>query len=197
MVKTASTMLPLGTSAPDFSLPNVDGDTVSLSDIPADAPLLVAFICNHCPFVVHLREEFAKFAAEYEEKGLSVVAISSNDVSTHPDDSPELMVKEVEQFGYTFPYLYDESQDVAKAYNAACTPDFFLFDRDKRLAYRGQFDDSRPQSDTPITGADLRAAADAVLSGTEVSSEQRASIGCNIKWKEGAAPEYFTGAPAV
>ena len=190
MVKTASTMLPLGTSAPDFSLPNVDGDTVSLSDIPADAPLLVAFICNHCPFVVHLREEFAKFAAEYEEKGLSVVAISSNDVSTHPDDSPELMVKEVEQFGYTFPYLYDESQDVAKAYNAACTPDFFLFDRDKRLAYRGQFDDSRPQSDTPITGADLRAAADAVLSGTEVSSEQRASIGCNIKWKAENAPGY-------
>ena len=194
MVKTASTMLPIGTAAPDFSLPNIDGDNYSLSDVPAGSALLVAFICNHCPFVIHLREEFAKFAAEYEDQGLTVVAISSNDVTTHPDDSPEMMAVEHKKFGYTFPYLYDESQDVAKAYQAACTPDFFLFDRDKKLSYRGQFDNSRPSNDTPVTGADLRAAVDAVLSGGEVSAEQRASIGCNIKWKD--APVYFTGEPA-
>jgi len=196
MVKTASTMLPLGSSAPQFSLPNVDGTAVSSSDFTGK-PLLVAFICNHCPFVIHIREEFAKFAAEYRERGLAVVAISANDVSTHPDDSPEKMKDEVSQAGYTFPYLYDETQDVAKAYHAACTPDFFLFDAGHSLVYRGQFDDSRPQSGIPVTGADLRAACDAVLSGDAVPEPQKPSIGCNIKWKQGSEPDYFTGQPAA
>lgn len=196
MVKTASTMLPLGSSAPDFSLPNVDGSTVSLGDF-AGRPLLVMFICNHCPFVIHLRESLARFAREYQEQGLAIVGISSNDVSTHPQDSPEKMKLEAEQAGYTFPYLYDEDQSVAQAYRAACTPDFFLFDADRKLVYRGQFDDSRPQSGIPITGADLRAACDALLAGQPVSDQQKPSIGCNIKWKAGNAPAYFTGAPAV
>ena len=195
MVKTASTMLPLGSDAPDFSLPNTDGSTVSKADF-AGKPLLVMFICNHCPFVVHLREDLATFAVEYRERGLGIVAVSSNDVSTHPDDSPELMKQEVETYGYTFPYLYDESQAVAQAYRAACTPDFFLFDRDHKLVYRGQFDDSRPQSEIPVTGADLRAACDAVIENQPVSDEQKPSIGCNIKWKAGNEPDYFTGQPA-
>lgn len=195
MVKTASTMLPLGSDAPDFALPNVDGSTVSLSELPADKPLLVVFMCNHCPFVIHIREEFAKFATEYQEKGLTVVGISSNDVKTHPDDSPEKMVEEAKTHGYTFPYLYDQTQEVAKAYRAACTPDFFLFDKDRKLVYRGQFDDSRPQSGIPVTGKDMRAACDAVLAGEAVSEDQKPSIGCNIKWIE--APEYFTGQSAV
>lgn len=196
MVKTASTMLPLGTRAPDFSLPNGDGTTVSLADMPAGQPLLVIFMCNHCPFVVHLRSELAAFGQEYQEKGLSIVGISSNDVATHPDDSPEKMADEAKSAGYTFPYLYDESQDAAKAFCAACTPDFFLFDRDKSLAYRGQFDDSRPDSGIPVTGSDLRAACDAVLAGEPLPETQKPSIGCNIKWKEGNAPEYFTGISA-
>jgi peroxiredoxin len=196
MVKTASTMLPLGSDAPDFSLPNVDGSTVSLSDF-AGKPLLVIFMCNHCPFVIHLRDALAQFGREYQEKGLAVVGISSNDVTTHPQDSPEQMKLEAERFGYTFPYLYDEDQSVAKAYRAACTPDFFLFDKDRKLAYRGQFDDSRPESGIPITGADLRAACDAVLAGRPVPEPQKPSIGCNIKWKPGTEPEYYTGQPAV
>ncbi len=196
MVKTASTMLPLGSAAPDFSLPNVDGKTVSKQDF-AGKPLLVVFMCNHCPFVIHLRDDLAKFAREYQEQGLAVVGISSNDVSTHPDDSPERMQDEARKYGYTFPYLYDESQDVAKAYHAACTPDFFLFDKQHKLVYRGQFDDSRPQSGIPVTGADLRAACDAVLEGKPVSDQQKPSIGCNIKWKAGKEPKYFTGQPAV
>ena len=196
MVKTASTMLELGSTAPDFALPNVDGSTVSRSDF-SGRPLLVAFICNHCPFVVHIRDEWVKFAAEYREKGIAVVAVSSNDVTTHPDDSPERMKEDAETYGYTFPYLYDESQDVAQAYRAACTPDFFLFDADHKLVYRGQFDDSRPESGIPVTGQDLRAACDAVLAGSPVADEQKPSIGCNIKWKEGRAPNYFTGQPAV
>lgn len=194
MVKTASTMLPLGTSAPDFSLPNVDGTTVSLSDFADAKGLLVIFMCNHCPFVVHLRSALAEFADEYQGKGLAVVGINSNDVNTHPDDSPEKMKEEAASAGYTFPYLYDETQDVAKAYRAACTPDFFLFDSDRSLVYRGQFDSSRPGNDQPITGADLRAAADAVLAGEDVSPEQTPSLGCNIKWAD--APEYFTGVSA-
>ena len=197
MVKTASTMLSLGTAAPEFSLPNVDGSTVNLSDLPSGQPLLVIFMCNHCPFVVHLRSELAAFANEYQEKGLSIVGISSNDVATHPDDGPEKMAEEAKAAGYTFPYLYDATQDVAKAYRAACTPDFFLFDKDWALAYRGQFDDSRPDSGIPVTGADLRSACDAVLAGESVSPEQKPSIGCNIKWKEGSEPEYFTGIAAV
>ncbi|MCH7689375.1 MAG: thioredoxin family protein [Planctomycetes bacterium] len=197
MVKTASTMLSLGTSAPDFSLPNVDGSTVSLSDFSGKPGLLVIFMCNHCPFVIHLRDELARFATEYQEKGLAIVGISSNDVTTHPDDSPEKMAEEAKSAGYTFPYLYDENQDVAKSYQAACTPDFFLFDGDQKLVYRGQFDDSRPESGIPVTGADIRAACDAVLTAQPVSEEQKPSIGCNIKWKSSNEPAYFTGEPAV
>lgn len=191
MVKTPSTMLPLGTPAPDFSLPNVDGGRVSLSDFADAKGLLVVFMCNHCPFVIHLADQLASFAKEYQAKGLEVVGISSNDITTHPEDSPEKMVEEAAARGYTFPYLYDASQDVAIAYRAACTPDFFLFNADMRLAYRGQFDSSRPGSDIPATGADLRAAADAVLAGKPPSEDQQPSIGCNIKWTPGAEPEYF------
>ena len=194
MVKTASTMLPLGTKAPGFSLPNIDGSTVSLSDLAGSKGLLVVFMCNHCPFVKHLRTQLAEFATEYQAKGLAVVGISSNDVANYGDDSPEKMQEEAADAGYTFPYLYDESQDVAKAYRAACTPDFFLFDADQSLVYRGQFDDSRPGNEKPINGADLRAASDAVLAGEDVSPEQTPAIGCNIKWIE--APEYFTGVSA-
>jgi peroxiredoxin len=184
-------MLPLGTKAPNFSLVNIDGRTVSLSSLSKSPALLVIFMCNHCPFVKHLANALAQFTAEYMEKGLAVVGINSNDVANYPADSPEQMVREAEERGYRFPYLYDESQEVAKAYRAACTPDFFLFDRDRRLVYRGQFDDSRPDSGKPITGADLRAAADAVLVGRKPKDEQLPSIGCNIKWKAGNEPEYF------
>ncbi len=191
MVKTASTMMPLGTTAPDFSLVNVDGRTVSLSDF-ADAPaLVVMFICNHCPFVKHVADELARFGQEYQARGAAVVAVSSNDVSSHPEDSPEQMVHEAEQRGYTFPYLYDEDQEVAKAYRAACTPDFYVFDRQRRLVYRGQFDASRPGKEVPVTGEDLRRAVDAVLDGRPVQEDQKPSIGCNIKWKTGEEPEYF------
>ncbi len=191
MVMTPSTMLPLGTKAPDFTLPNVDGSTVSLSDF-TDAPaLLVVFMCNHCPFVIHLADDLAALAKEYQAKGAAVVGISANDVATHPDDSPEKMVEEAKARGYTFPYLYDETQATAKAYHAACTPDFFVFDGEQRLAYRGQMDSSRPDSDTPITGEDLREALDAVLAGNAPSDDQQPSIGCNIKWKEGGEPDYF------
>jgi peroxiredoxin len=193
MVMTASTMLPLGTKAPEFSLPNVDGSTVSLADFSGKG-LLVIFMCNHCPFVVHLREALAAFGTEYQEKGLGIVGISANDVTTHPDDSPKKMVEEAKSAGYTFPYLYDESQAVAKAYRAACTPDFFLFDGNCELVYRGQFDGSRPGNEKPVTGADLRAACDAVIAGETVSTDQTPSIGCNIKWAD--APEYFTGESA-
>jgi len=191
MVKTASTMLPIGTKAPDFSLTNVDGQAVSLADFQGKPALVVIFICNHCPFVKHLADQLAEFGKEYQAKGAAVVAISSNDVATHPDDSPEQMVREAEERGYTFPYLYDETQDVAKAYHAACTPDFFVFDGEQKLVYRGQFDDSRPGDGKPINGADLRAAVDAVLAGEPVPEPQKPSIGCNIKWKEGGEPEYF------
>jgi peroxiredoxin len=184
-------MLPLGTEAPDFSLVNVDGKTVSLNDFKGAPALLVVFMCNHCPFVKHLADPLAQFAHEYMPNGLAMVGISSNDVASHPADSPEQMVREAEERGYRFPYLYDETQDVAKAYRAACTPDFFLFDRDRRLVYRGQFDDSRPDSGKPITGKDLRASVDAVLAGKEPSGDQRPSIGCNIKWKPGNEPDYF------
>jgi peroxiredoxin len=196
MVKTASTMLPLGTRAPDFSLPNVDGKTVSLKDVSGGKGLLVMFICNHCPFVKHLRSALAEFGQEYQAKGLKIVAISSNDVDSHPEDSPEKMVAESKSAGYTFPYLYDESQSVAQAYKAACTPDFFLFNGDLALVYRGQFDDSRPGNGKPITGSDLRAAADVVLAGKPPLIVQKPSIGCNIKWKAGREPEYFTGQSA-
>lgn len=196
MVKTASTMLPLGTAAPEFSLPNVDGKNVSVSDY-SGKPLLVIFMCNHCPFVVHLRAALAAFGDEYSAKGLAVVGISSNDVENYPQDGPEEMKTEAQAAGYNFAYLYDADQSVAKAYKAACTPDFFLFDADHALVYRGQFDSSRPGNDVEITGEDLRAACDAVLSSSSVPSDQKPSIGCNIKWKAGAEPEYFTGKSAV
>ena len=189
-------MLPLGTTAPNFSLPNVDGSNVSTSDY-AGKPLLVIFMCNHCPFVVHLRDALAAFGDEYAAKGLSIVGISSNDVENYPQDGPEEMKVEAKEAGYHFAYLYDADQAIAKAYKAACTPDFFLFDKDHSLVYRGQFDSSRPKSDTAITGEDLKAACDAVLAGSEVPTDQKPSIGCNIKWKEGEAPEYFTGKSAV
>lgn len=197
MVKTASTMLPLGTKAPAFSLPNVDGKTVSLGDFAGAKGLLVMFICNHCPFVKHLRTALAAFGREYQAKGLAVVGISSNDVATHPDDGPEQMKAEAKSAGYTFPYLYDATQAVAQEYKAACTPDFFLFNGDMALVYRGQFDNSRPNNGKPVTGADLRTAADRVLSGQPPLIEQRPSIGCNIKWIAGSEPEYFTGQSAV
>lgn len=191
MVKTASTMLPLGTKAPDFSLVNVDGRTVTLSDYAGAPALLVIFMCNHCPFVKHIAPALAQFAHAYQPKGLAIVAINSNDASKYPEDSPERMIHEVEERGYPFAYLYDETQEVARAYRAACTPDFFLFDKDQRLVYRGQFDSSRPGSDIPVTGEDLKRAVDAVLAVEPVPGDQRPSIGCNIKWKEGAEPDYF------
>lgn len=190
MVRTPSTMQPLGTAAPEFALPNIDGSTVSLADF-AGRPLLVMFMCNHCPFVVHLADVLADFTREYAEKGLAIVGISSNDVTTHPDDSPAKMVTEAQSRGYVFPYLYDQSQQVAKAYQAACTPDFFLYDAAHELFYRGQFDSSRPDSGTPPTGADLRAAADAVLAGGGPPTDQIPSLGCNIKWTPGNEPDYF------
>jgi peroxiredoxin len=191
MARTPSTMLPLDTKAPDFSLVNVDGKIVSLKDFKGAPALLVIFMCNHCPFVKHLADHLAQFAAEYTAKGAAIVGISSNDVANHPADSPEQMVREAEERGYVFPYLYDETQEVAKAYHAACTPDFFLFERDHKLVYRGQFDSSRPDSGTPVTGADLRAAMDAVLAGEKPSEKQMPSIGCNIKWIAGNEPDYF------
>lgn len=191
MARTPSTMLPLGTPAPDFSLVNVDGRTLSLNDFDGKPAFLAVFMCNHCPFVKHLADALAQFAGEYVPKGLAIVGISSNDVANYPADSPEQMVREAEERGYSFPYLYDETQEVAKAYRAACTPDFFLFDRDRKLVYRGQFDSSRPESGTPATGADLRAAVEAVLAGKTPSEKQTPSIGCNIKWIAGNEPDYF------
>jgi len=190
MVKTLSTMVELGTAAPDFSLPDVTGGTVRRADLQGK-PLLVMFICNHCPFVKHLRDHVAQTAKEYQERGMAVVGISSNDADAFPDDAPEKMADEAKNAGYTFPYLYDESQEVAKAYAAACTPDFFLYDRDHKLVYRGQYDASRPDSGIEITGSDLRAAMDAVLAGEPLPADQKNSIGCNIKWKPGNEPDYF------
>jgi peroxiredoxin len=191
MARTPSTMLPLGTAAPDFSLPNIDGRTVSLADFKDAKGLLVVFMCNHCPFVKHVAPELARLAKDFQPRGLAVVGISSNDVTSFPDDSPAKMAEESKSRGYKFPYLYDESQAVAKAYRAACTPDFFLFDKSRRLAYRGQLDSSRPDSGIPLTGADLRAAIDAVLAGNAPSADQKPSIGCNIKWKAGNEPDYY------
>jgi peroxiredoxin len=191
MVLTPSTMLPLGTKAPNCSLPNVDGRTVSLSDFDGAPALLVIFMCNHCPYVIHVAPELARLAKEYQGRGVAVVGINANDAGSHPADSPEQMVHEVENRGYTFPYLYDETQEVAKAYRAACTPDFYVFDKNQRLTYRGQMDSSRPNSGKPLTGEDLRAALDATLAGKPVSSDQKPSIGCNIKWKPGNEPDYF------
>lgn len=190
MTVTPSTMAPLGMEAPDFELPDPQGNRYSLQDF-ADAPaLLVVFLCNHCPYVKHIQDELAAFAREYQEKGLAVVGINANDWEQYPDDRPERMAEEKERVGYPFPYLYDESQEVARAYGAACTPDFFLFDAGRRLAYRGQFDDSRPGSGVPVTGEDLRQAADRLLAGKQVPEDQAPATGCNIKWKAGNAPDY-------
>jgi peroxiredoxin len=194
MVKTASTqMLSLGAAAPDFALPDaVTGRSVKLSDFKG-SPLVVAFICNHCPFVKHVQAGMAAFARDYAARGLAFVGINSNDVTDHPDDSPARMKEEARAAGYVFPYLFDESQAVAQAYKAACTPDFFLFDKAHKLVYRGQLDGSRPGNDVPVTGEDLRAAADAVLAGRPVATAQRPSLGCNIKWKKGREPAWFSG----
>jgi peroxiredoxin len=191
MARVPSTMLPLGTPAPDFSLPSPDGSLVSLESYRESPALLVMFLCPHCPFVKHVRGGVAEFAKEYQARGLAVVAINSNDIEQFPDDSPEHMAEESRLLGYTFPYLFDETQETAKAYEAACTPDFFLFDRDRELVYRGQFDASRPGNDVPVTGEDLRAAADAVLEGRPAPQSQTPSLGCNIKWKPGNEPAYF------
>jgi peroxiredoxin len=183
-------MLPLGTSAPDFSLPDTKGDIASLADFVEAPALLVIFMCNHCPFVKHVLNNLVELVKEYQDKGAAVVGISSNNVADFPEDSPDMMAKVADEAGLTFPYLYDESQDAAKAYRAACTPDFFLFDKERNLVYRGQMDDSRPGNDIPVTGAHLRAALNAVLEGKRVSENQKPSIGCNIKWKPGNEPEY-------
>ena len=179
-------MLPLGTPAPPFRLPDTDGTVVSLDDARGAPALLVMFICNHCPFVKHVRGELAALGRDYARRGVAMVAISSNDADAYPEDGPEAMRRERDEAGYDFPYLYDESQEVARAYQAACTPDFFLFDADRKLVYRGQLDDSRPGNGVPVTGRDLRVALDATLEGRPVSADQKPSLGCNIKWKAGA-----------
>jgi peroxiredoxin len=191
MARTLSTMLPLGTQAPQFNLPDFDGRRHALADFAGSPALLVVFTCEHCPFARHIRAGFAQFAREYLPRGLAVVAINSNDLDTYPQDGPDAMRLEARSAGYVFPYLLDADQSVAVAFRAACTPDFFLFDQRRRLVYRGQFDDSRPGSDRPVTGADLRRAVDAVLAGLPVDAEQLPSVGCNIKWKPGTEPEYF------
>ncbi|MCC7406656.1 MAG: thioredoxin family protein [Phycisphaeraceae bacterium] len=185
MALTASTMLPLGTTAPDVSLPDTEGKTVSLADYAGSRAYLVMFICNHCPYVKHVAAELARLGRDYMPRGVAVLAINANDVKNYPADSPQNMKKEKQVQGYPFPYLYDQSQEVARAYAAACTPDFFVFDAAKKLVYRGQLDDSRPNSGQPVTGRDLRAALDAVLAGQPAPAEQRPSAGCNIKWKAG------------
>lgn len=191
MSLTPSTMLELGTTAPEFRLPDTNGKTVSTADFKNAPALLVIFMCNHCPYVKHIREGLAQLGRDYQSKGVAMVGINSNDVANYPADSPAKMKEEVKSAGYTFPYLYDESQAAAKAYRAACTPDVFLFDRQQKLVYRGQFDNSRPGNGLPVTGADLRAALDAILAGKPVSREQKPGIGCNIKWKPGNEPDYL------
>jgi peroxiredoxin len=190
MVAVNSTMLPLGTAAPNFQLPNTEGSQVSLSDFKGK-PLLVAFICNHCPYVKHIRGGLAQLGRDFLPRGVAIVAINANDAADYPDDSPVRMQSEIKSAGYLFPYLYDETQAVAKACRAACTPDFFLFDKNHRLVYRGQFDDSRPGNGVPVTGRDIRGALELALAGKPVPANQKPSIGCNIKWKSGNEPDYF------
>lgn len=191
MAETPSTMLPLGTQAPEFRLPDTDGREVALSDFAQAKALVVMFLCNHCPFVKHVQAELVRLANEYRSRGVAMVAISSNDTIAYPQDGPAAMKAEKQRVGYPFPYLYDETQQVAKAYHAACTPDLYVFDARLKLVYRGQFDDSRPSRNVPVTGYDLRKALDAVLEGRPVDAEQHPSIGCNIKWKPGNEPSYF------
>jgi peroxiredoxin len=192
MARTSSTMLELGRPAPDFSLPEPATEkSVSLADFQGAPGFLVIFMCNHCPYVKHIRHALVDFAREYQPKGLKIVGINANDADNFPDDSPAKMVEEVNDLKLPFPYLYDESQLVARAYKAACTPDLYLFDADQKLVYRGQFDTSRPGSDIPVTGADLRAAVDALLAGKPIPTDQKPSLGCNIKWKPGNEPDYY------
>jgi peroxiredoxin len=180
---------PLGSAAPDFALPDtVSGRTIRLADYAASPALLVTFICNHCPYVIHVRPSLVQFAREYQPRGLAIVAISANDPQTHPQDGPEQMTLEAKKSGFSFPYLFDQTQQTAKAYHAVCTPEFYLFDSERRLVYRGRFDASRPNSQIPVTGTELRAAADAVLAGRPVPAEQKPSVGCSIKWRPGNAP---------
>lgn len=191
MARTPSTMLPLGTEAPDFQLPDQDGKLVSRDDFRTAPALLVMFISNHCGFVKHVSEALAALGNEYQERGVGVVAIGANDAEGYPDDAPDKLQPERDLRGYQFPYLHDATQEVAKAYRAACTPDFFLFDGAGKLVYRGQMDGSRPGNDVAPSGADLRAALEAVLSRTPITTEQLPSLGCNIKWKSGNEPDYF------
>jgi peroxiredoxin len=193
MVLTPSTMLSLGTPVPGFVLPDLDGTPISPEEY-RDAPaLLIAFICRHCPFVTHIRQGFSAFVREYQPRGLAVIGINSNDIAEFPEDGPAGMKEEAASASYTFPYLFDETQEVAKIFRAACTPDLYLFDKDRRLVYRGRFDESRPRTNPPmpVTGRDIRAAVDALLSGSPVPQDQKGSVGCNIKWKPGHAPDYF------
>lgn len=184
MANTPSNMLPLGTRAPDFTLPDTISDkNLSLQNLKGKNGTVIYFICNHCPFVIHVNEELVRIANDYKDKGIGFIAISSNDVENYPQDAPELMKEVAKKYGYPFPYLYDESQDVARAYDAACTPDIYLFDADLKLVYRGQIDDSRPNNGIPVTGKDLRTALDYLLEGNPIPEDQKPSIGCNIKWK--------------
>ncbi len=192
MVLTASTMLPLGTKAPGFSLPDVvSGKTVSLETFAGKKALMVMFICRHCPFVQHVKQELARIGKDYTNKDVGIIAISSNDADAYPEDSPESLKEMAAELGFSFPFCYDKSQEMAKTYTAACTPDFFLFDAGRRLVYRGQLDDSRPGNREPVTGRDIRAAIESVLAGEPVTAGQKPSIGCNIKWKPGNQPAYF------
>ena len=191
MAETQSTMLELGTAAPDFDLPQPDGQRVRLADFAAADALVVAFICNHCPFVKLIREGLAGFARDYAQRNVAMVAINANDFNNYSGDAPPRMQEEIKTYGYIFPYVYDESQEVAKAYRAACTPEFYLFDADRRLVYRGRFDGATPGNGQAVTGNELRRATDAVLAGALPDTDQRPGIGCNIKWKQGNAPDYF------
>lgn len=191
MALTPSTMLDLGTTAPDFTLPSIDGTSYSLADRTIINGLLVVFMCNHCPYVIHIRQELVKKIGEYQKKGIEVVTINSNDFKEYPDDSPEKMAAAAAEFNFSFPYLVDEQQEVAQAYRAACTPDFFLFNAEKKLVYRGQFDNARPGNSEPVTGEDLGTAVDQMVSNQAITVEQRPSMGCNIKWRKGNEPDYF------
>lgn len=191
MALTPSTMLELGTTAPDFTLPTLDGDQFILSKQNIDKGLLVIFMCNHCPYVIHIMGQLVKKIHQYQNQGITVVTINSNDFKAYPDDNPEKMARTAKDFGFKFPYLVDEEQEVARAYRAACTPDIFLFNSEKMLVYRGQFDSARPGNNNPITGADLSSAVDSLIAGAAISVEQKPSMGCNIKWKPGHEPDYF------
>ena len=192
MALTPSTMAGLGARAPDFTLPDARGNPVALAEFAGAPATVVVFLCNHCPYVKHLKPALAEFAHEYATREVAVVGINPNDAETHPEDGREAMLRDVAEFGYAFPYLIDATQEVAKAYRAARTPDFFVFDAGLRLVYRGRFDDSRPDDDVPVTGRDLRAAVDTVLAGQTPAGEQKPSLGCNVKWKPGNEPDYFS-----